>query len=265
MMNNIIYRLKNTFILFVFFFSSTVFSADFPPSPHPFQYVNDYTNTLSATEKNALENKLTAFSRETSSQIAVVIVSTTGKYDISQYTFELGDKWGIGRKQLNNGTLMLIAKDDRKIFIAVGQGLEGALTDAFLAQVIRNSITPSFKQNQYANGINNGLDHIIAASKGEFAAAEAENTLEDIIPFLIIGFFILMIVLDKLWIYEQPYTSSTRNNRADQIGKQPLGRRRYRGGFSGGSFGGGGGFGGGSSGGGFGGGSFGGGGAGGSW
>ena len=97
----------------------------------PFHYINDYTNTLSSEHKQILENKLIAYSKETSSQIAVVLVPTTGEYEIADYTFALGDKWGIGRKNLNNGVLMLIAKDDRKVFIATGQGLEGVLPDAF--------------------------------------------------------------------------------------------------------------------------------------
>lgn len=102
-----------------------VFSAHFPLVPNPFQYVNDYTNTLSANDKAVLDRKLSHYGQETSSQIAVVIIPSTQEYDISQYAFELGDKWGIGRKQLNNGVLMLVAKQDRKMFIAVGQGLEG--------------------------------------------------------------------------------------------------------------------------------------------
>ena len=266
MIHSITYWLKSAVVFLVVFFSATAFSVNFPASPNPFHYVNDYTDTLSVAEKNALENKLIAFSRETSSQIAVVMVPTTGEYEISQYTLELGDKWGIGRKQLNNGVLMLIAKADRKIFIAVGQGLEGVLTDAFLAQIIRNAITPSFKQNQYAAGINNGLDYIIAASKGEFAAEEEEeSTLEQIIPFLMIAFFILAVVLGELNWRKQPYISPTNNHQLEQVIRQStLGRNRRSGGGFGGGFGSGG-FGGGSSGGGFGGGSFGGGGAGGSW
>ena len=108
-----------------------VSAAEFPPAPNPFHYINDYTNTLSAEHKQILENKLIAYSKETSSQIAVVLVPTTGEYEIADYTFALGDKWGIGRKNLNNGVLMLIAKNDRKVFIATGQGLEGVLLMLF--------------------------------------------------------------------------------------------------------------------------------------
>ncbi|AKD37653.1 putative transmembrane protein [Pasteurella multocida subsp. multocida OH4807] len=242
--------LKSAVIFFSFFFTLSAFAAQFPPSPNPFQYVNDYTNTLSAREKGALEQKLIAYGKETSSQIAVVIIPSTEEYEISQYTFELGDKWGIGRKQLNNGVLMLIAKDDRKMFIGVGQGLEGVLPDAFLSQLIRHQITPYFKQGQYAEGINNGLNYLIAASKGEFDPNQVadEDSWEDYIPIFMVMVFILFVVLSDL--RATPYISPTGHNssrRGSTFGRGS----NYRGG--------------GGSGGGFGGGSFGGGGAGGSW
>ena len=264
MRDRLVYWLKSAVVFLAVFFTITVYAADFPATPTPFRYVNDYTGTLSANDQNALENKLRAYAQETSSQIAVVIVPSTGEYEISQYTFALGDKWGIGRKQLNNGVLMLVAKNDRKIFIAVGQGLEAVLPDAFLSQTIRNGITPYFKQNQYAAGINSGLDYIIAASKGEFAAADIEESeFENYIPLLMIALFIFLVVMSELKWRNQPYISPTNNHRLEKVIRQStLGRGRNNGGFGG--FGGGG-FGGGSSGGGFGGGGFGGGGAGGSW
>ncbi|HDR1022061.1 TPA: YgcG family protein [Pasteurella multocida] len=251
--------LKSAVIFLSFFFTLSAVAAQFPPSPNPFQYVNDYTNTLSANEKQALEQKLIAYGKETSSQIVVVIIPSTEEYEISQYTFELGDKWGIGRKQLNNGVLILIAKNDRKMFIGVGQGLEGVLPDAFLSQLIRNQITPYFKQGQYAEGINNGLNYIIATSKGEFDPNQVtdEDSWEDYIPIFMVVVFILFVVLSNL--RATPYISPTGYNssrRGSTFGRGSS----YRGGGGVGGFGGGSG-----SGGGFGGGSFGGGGAGGSW
>ncbi|MCK3657403.1 methanol dehydrogenase [Pasteurellaceae bacterium Pebbles2] len=245
--------------------SFTLKAADFPATPNPFHYVNDYTKTLSAQEFQYLENKLIQYGKETSSQIAVVIVPTTGEYEIAQYTAELGDKWGIGRKQLNNGVLFLIAKNDRKVFIATGQGLQGVLTDAFLAQLIRDGILPYFKQGQFAQGINNGLDYIIATSKGEYdPQAVEEDSLEQFIPFVMVVLFILFVLFGELSWRRKPYISPTANHNLQNaaiIAASVLNSRR-RGGGSGGGFGGG--FGGGS-GGGFGGGGFDGGGAGGSW
>ncbi|TDQ57153.1 uncharacterized protein EDC45_1546 [Mesocricetibacter intestinalis] len=252
--------LKRAVFFCLLFFGGASFAVTFPPTPEPFSYVNDYTRTLSATDKQLLEHKLSEYGRETSSQIAVVIIPSTQEYEISDYTFALGDRWGIGRKQLNNGVLMLIAKNDRKVFIATGQGLEGVLPDAFLAQVIRRTLLPYFKQGQYAQGIDAALNEIIAASKGEFDAAAATQGLQQYIPYLIIALFILFIVLGEIGQRRRPYLSPSANHQLQSAIRRSVLNRRGggNGGFGGGGFGGG-------SGGGFGGGSFGGGGAGGSW
>lgn len=243
--------LKSAVCFLIISYAIPVFAAQFPPIPVPFQYVNDYTKTLSAKEIAFLEQKLVNYSKETSSQIAVVIIPSTDEYEISQYAFELGDKWGIGRKALNNGVLMLIAKQDRNIFIAVGQGLESILPDAFLSQLIRQQITPHFKQDNYVEGISQGLDLLIAASKGEFDPHLIEDDdWEKYIPLFMVVIFILFVLLsDRRTVVYAGDRSNT------------LGRRssHYRGGSLGGGFRSSG------SGGGFGGGSFGGGGAGGSW
>ena len=258
--------LKSAVIFFCIFMATTVSAVTFPDSPKPFRYVNDYTKTLSEKQLGVLEAKLAAYGKETSSQIAVVIVPTTDEYEISQYAFELGDKWGIGRKNLNNGVLLLIAKEDRKLFIAVGQGLQGVLTDALASQIIRNQIRPYFRNEQYAQGIDNGLDYIIAATKGEFAAqVEEENDFGDVVPFIILTLFILIVVMAEI-NSRRPYVSPTNNHVLNDVLRKSMSDRhrngRDDGGFGGGF--GGGGFGGGS-GGGFGGGGFDGGGAGGSW
>ncbi|WP_035685651.1 TPM domain-containing protein [Avibacterium paragallinarum] len=237
-------RMKSAVVFLLIFFSLTANAVNFPPPPNPFHYVNDYTNTLMPSEKQLLENKLIAYSKETSSQIAVVLIPSTGNYGIAQYSFELGDKWGIGRKQLNNGVLMLIAVKDRKIFIATGQGLEGALPDAFLSQIIRNVITPAFKKGQYMLGIDRGLDYIIAASKGEYKAAKQDGEgMAQYIPLLMIAAFVLIVLLGELGGRRTPYISPASPSRTSTFN-----RRNGGGGFSG-----------------FGGGGFGGGGAGGSW
>ena len=262
-MTKVIRWLKSAVIFCGVLIYTTALAADLPPSPQPFRYVNDYTHTLSAEQLQHLENKLIAYSHETSSQIAVVMVSTTGEYDIADYTFALGDKWGIGRKKANNGVLMLIAKDDRKIFIATGQGLEGVLPDALLSQIIRHGVTPEFKQGRYAEGINNGLNEIIAASKGEYAAYVEESTpYEDYIPVLMVLAFIFIVIIgERQFRKDDVYISPSRHSEIERIMRQSTASRRRNADFGGGF---GGGFGG-SSGGGFGGGGFGGGGAGGSW
>ncbi|TNH04179.1 TPM domain-containing protein [Testudinibacter sp. TR-2022] len=258
------YQLGYVLTALCLLFSLNAMAVELPPPPNPFRYVSDYTNVLTAAQQNALENKLATYGKQTSSQIALVILPTVGDNEIAEFAFALVDKWGIGRKGLNNGVLMLIALNDRKIFIAPGQGLEGALPDALLSQLIRNEITPYFKQNNYYQGIDNGLNAIIAASKGEYAPQVVEREIEhDWIPVVFVVIFILFVLFGRI---SDSYVTPTNNHTIGRNG-QVLRRSRNR---SGGGFGGfGGGFGGGSGGGfgggGFGGGSSGGGGAGGSW
>ena len=261
--------LKSAVVFFTFFIASVAVAKDFPAPPNPFRYVNDYTHTLSTNEVNYLENKLQDYSHQTSSQIAVVIIGSTGQYAIADYAFQLGDQWGIGRKNLDNGVLLLVAKNDRKVFIATGYGLEGALPDALLSQIIRKVILPNFRSGNYGNGINQALDHIIAASQKEYDALPADakdEGIDDYIPFIMVCVFILFVLFGEI-SWRAPYVSRSHShqhlqNAAILAGMLEQSRRNRYGNGNGGGFGGG--FGGGDSDG-FGGGSFGGGGAGGSW
>jgi len=130
--------------------------------------VTDYTNTLSQGEKQQLENKLVAFNDSTSTQIAVVIMQSTGDYDINQYGAELLRKWGIGSKEKNNGILVLVAMKDRKMAIQTGYGAEGALPDITTQEIIQNDMKPRFKENDYYGGLDAATDDIIKFMKGEY-------------------------------------------------------------------------------------------------
>ena len=210
-MTKLFFRLRwllTTALCLLFSFNSL--AVELPPTPNPFRYVSDYTNVLTAAQQATLENKLTTYGKETSSQIAVVILPTIGETEIADFAFALVDKWGIGRKGLNNGVLMLVALNDRKIFIAPGQGLEGALPDALLSQLIRNEITPQFKQNNYYQGINNGLNAIIAASKGEYAPQVQDEMNTDWIPLLFVFIFIVFVLMGQ--INGSHYVSPTNNH-----------------------------------------------------
>ncbi len=248
--------------LFLILSSLSAFSQDIPAKPNPPKLVTDFTNTLSADQKQALENKLVAFDDSTSNQIAIVIISSTGDYDISDYTFKLGNTWGIGNK-VNNGVLILVAKDDRKIFIAPGYGLEGALPDITCAAIIDNEIKPNFKENDFYRGLDKGIDAIIKATKGEYKAPanykkkRGKDTGGSILGFVIILFIILMIVGKG----GGGGGMMSRRGYSSLVGPLLWGGlgRSSGSGWGGGGSSGGGGFGG------FGGGSFGGGGSGGSW
>lgn len=221
----------------------------------PNQLVNDYTGTLTAGQSQALESKLVAFNDSTSTQIAVVIVPTLNGKDVADFNIELGRAWGVGGKANNNGIVLLIAKNDRKLNIATGYGLEGALPDITAKQIIDQVIVPNFKGDDYYRGIEEGTDAIIQAVKGEYKASDSYSSGSGSKIGSIIFWIVLLIIIIAI--------SSGRGG-----GGSFMSRRGFAAWTIGSMIGGGGGSGGGGSSGGFGGfggGSFGGGGASGSW
>ena len=232
---------------------------ELPVRPNPPKLVVDYTNTLSPDQINALEQKLVSFDDSTSSQISVVIIETTGDRDISDFAFALGRAWGIGNKEFNNGILLLVAKNDRKIFIATGYGLEGALPDALAKQIIADEIRPNFRENDFYRGLDEGTNAIIQAITGEYKAPDGYHKRNEkgVPGILIVVIVIIIISIIKRGGGGGGYYNRGGYRRGSGMWLFP-GAGGFGGGFGGGSSSGGG-FGG------FGGGSFGGGGAGGGW
>lgn len=225
------------------------------------ELVNDFTGTLTPDQKQALENKLVQLDDSSSTQVSVVIVKTTGGYSISEYNQELGRAWGVGDKRFNNGVVLLIAKEDRKLDIAVGYGLEGRLTDYTSQHIIDDIIVPNFKGDDYYRGIDQGTDAIIKAVKGEYNAPRTKKG-SGLSPFKIIFIIIIIIVFLSVVSGGNSGGGTFMSRRGSRGIPGPWIWPTGGGGSSGGggwSGGGGGGFGG------FGGGSFGGGGASGSW
>ena len=262
---------KKIVLLFAFLSLGIVnlFAQDFPPSPNPPRLVNDFTSTLNAREVDRLEQKLVAYNDSTSTQIAIVMIKSVGQYDISDYSFQLGEKWGIGGEKNDNGILILAAMDDRKVFIATGYGLEGAVPDALAKRIVEQMIIPNFKMEAYFDGLDQATDTIIKLASGEYKAEEMmSNGDGGGSLFFLLAFIFLFVILPLL---------KNRKDNNNHMGGRGGGVDLWTtimlanmlkgssggkwGDFSSnkGSFGGGGGFGG------FGGGSFGGGGAGGSW
>ena len=244
----------------------------FPPKPEPAVYVHDYAGWLAPGEKATLEQKLRTYWDSTSTQIVVMIRPDIGDYDKASYAFELGNRWGVGRKDKNNGVIMLIKSEppERGIFIATGYGTEGALPDITAGRIIRNTMGPFFRQQQYYQGIDAGLNDIIRALAGEFKDDAPEEEVNGSMLIVLLIVFLCLFGLMGFIFYR------VRKGMGTMYTHDGKGRsRRNDGGFGGGwwigggGFGGGGGssggWGGGSSGGDFGGGSFGGGGAGGDW
>ena len=228
------------------------------------KYVTDETGTLNANQITQLNNKLVSFNKTTSNQVLVYLIPSLNGESLEDYSIRLAEKNKIGKKDKNNGVLVLIVKDDRKIRIEVGYGLEGVLTDAMSSKIIRNDFTPQFKSGKYYEGIDKGIDAIIAVTKGEYTADKNQNDMNAECCF---GMPIsVMLIFGIIFIFISIFSSFLKNflrgGRILQAGKSGWGVSS--GGWGGGSWGGGSSSGGG---GGFsgGGGSFGGGGASGSW
>ena len=243
-----------------------VFSAvaQIPERPVPPRLVNDFANLLSENEKAVLEDSLTQFARATSTQIVVVTVTDLEGYDPGDYAFRLGEKWGVGQKDKNNGIVILVkpklGNSKGQVFIATGYGLEGILPDAVVnSTVVDYEMIPRFKENNYYLGISSGIQVIMNITRGEYTAEQYQQFYakknDGIIPAMVI--FILIFVLMMRGKSRRYYSPGKSLPFWLAMGLLSGGGR------SSGSFGnfssGGGGFGG------FGGGSFGGGGAGGSW
>ena len=137
------------------------------PVPPLVGRVTDQTATLTAEQKAALEQTLQAFEAKKGSQIALLIVPTTAPETIEQYSLRVADQWKLGRKKVDDGAILVVAKNDRALRIEVGYGLEGALNDATSKRIISEIITPRFKQADFYGGITAGIDQIIRVVDGE--------------------------------------------------------------------------------------------------
>lgn len=135
--------------------------------------VTDLTGTLTAAQGASLEQELAALESAKGSQIAVLIVPSTAPESIEQYAMRVVEQWKLGRQKVDDGVLLLVAKEDRAIRIEVGYGLEGALTDAASKRIISDVITPRFRQGDYYGGISAGVDRISAVIRGEALPAPA--------------------------------------------------------------------------------------------
>jgi uncharacterized protein len=269
--------MNKTFLAFIFLVClilpfGTLHAGDYPARPNPPRLVNDFAGVLEPEQTEALERKLVTFNDSTSNQIAIVTIPSTGEIPISDYAFGMAEEWGIGTKKKDNGILLLFAMKDRKVFIATGYGLEGAVPDAVAKRIISNEILPAFKSGNYFQGMDKATTTLMALTHGEYTADEyiRRGPKFPWIPILMVAGIILFVMMYKVKRTREysvanqiPFwTAWALMNAASQRHTGSWGS------FSSGS-GGFGGFGGGRSGGssfgGFGGGSFGGGGAGGSW
>ena len=251
-------------LLLLFNFCTYYSFAGIPEQPNPPHLVNDFGSFLSAGEVQQLEQKLVAFNDTTSTQICIVTMSNLDGYDIADFAFQLGKKWGIGQKGMNNGVLVLVAKEERKTFIATGYGVEEFLPDAICNRIVDNVINPEFKKGNFYQGLDAGTTQMMGYLTGKFKAdLQPQKPKRHFSIGVIIAVFVILFILIR--VFGGRGGGGDGGMMATYMAGQILSGMMRGGGRSG--FGGGG-FGGGSSGGGFGGfggGGFGGGGAGGSW
>jgi uncharacterized protein len=250
-------------LIFAVFFAVTTlaFSALALEVPsNPLGRVSDYTNTLNTSEISQLEQVLKQYEQDTTNQIAVVLIPTLEGDNLEDYSIRLAEKWKIGQEGKDNGVILLVVKQDRKIRIEVGYGLEGVLPDSLAGEIIRDKMAPYFRRGKFIEGIRLAIFSIIEATRGWYRGDRAPPPMKAkgstfskfflglFLMFLIgtFGFLFLILVVVAIKHLPSPgYGSSIGGG--------------FGGGFGGGgSFGGGGGFSGG-------GGGFGGGGASGGW
>lgn len=275
-------QMKKYIVLILVFSAFTVFTGaitgtlnsakaqDFPEPMQPPRMVNDFSELLKSNERQNLENKLQEFYYQTSTQIYIVILDDIAGYDISDFSFQLGEKWGIGTKGKDNGLLILLnPSPDRKhgdVFIASGYGLEGAVPDAQANQIVQFDMIPHFRELDYFGGLNAATSTIIDLTRGEYTMDEyiQRKSSSGPAPAIFTIFFIIFVL---------SFFGRSRSRRHHSVGRNlpfwaalflASGAGRSHGGSFGNFSSGSGGFGGGGFGGGMGGG-FGGGGAGGSW
>ncbi|MEJ6005074.1 TPM domain-containing protein [Paucibacter sp. AS339] len=152
-----------------------VHAQDVLPVPALSGRVIDQTATLSAAQKSALEAKLASFEQEAGSQLVILLVPTVAPEDIASYAQRIGDSWKIGRRDVGDGLLIVVAKTDRKVRIEVAKTLEGAVPDLAARQIIQNAITPAFKAGDYAGGLNQAVDQLSARIRGEALPAPKQS------------------------------------------------------------------------------------------
>ena len=168
------------------------------PMPNPPRLVVDNANVIAAYDEDILEKKLIALDTSSGNQICVITVASLNGEIIEEVANKTFREWGIGGKKNNNGILLLVAINDRKVRIEVGYGLEGAIPDIIANRIINNDIKPAFKQGNYLGGINAAIDNLSKAAIGEYKEAKESSNKgngKTVWTLLKIAFFVLLIII----------------------------------------------------------------------
>ena len=193
---------KKTTLLFILLFTCLNSWSQIPSAPNPPKLYNDLNHIgfLSPSEESMIEKRLEKFEKETSNEIAVIIVDDLGDYDVSDYAIKISNLWKVGKEKEKNGIVVLIkptgGKRDKKIFISVGRGLEGSIPDITCKRIIENELIPNFKNEAHFKGLNDALDVLTSLSKGEYNSATYNKKTEgSLLVKIIIVIIIIIIVL----------------------------------------------------------------------
>ncbi|MDP4267561.1 MAG: TPM domain-containing protein [Bacteroidota bacterium] len=196
---------RSILFILVFFKIFFLYAQEVPDRPNPPRLVNDFSGILSVDEKNTLEQKLVRFNDSTSNQIAIVIVNDLGGLDKADYAIQIGQKWGIGQKDKNNGIVILVKpigdKGERKAFIAVGYGLESVIPDAIAKRIVENEMIPHFAKGEYYHGLDAATSVLMSLANKEFSSdqyakrTKAKETpwFFKLIPLFVIFFIFLLM------------------------------------------------------------------------
>ncbi|HAI76677.1 MAG TPA: methanol dehydrogenase [Microscillaceae bacterium] len=212
----------NTLQFFVFLvvgLNNLLQAQNLPPKPNPAKYVNDFAGFMSAEEVKTLEQKLYKYADTTSTQIVVVTISSLQGATIEKYANDLARNWGIGQKDKNNGLLILIAKQERKIRIEVGYGLEGKVPDQLTADIQELQMRPNFKNNQYYKGLDEATDVLFDALKGEFKGTTtkvSQGQHDDMEIFMWVAgvvILVIIVIVVGIWLSNISEKNNKRNNR----------------------------------------------------
>ncbi|HEY5000048.1 MAG TPA: TPM domain-containing protein [Usitatibacter sp.] len=187
-------------ILFAFAATAATAPPGAVPVPKLAAHVTDLTATLTASERDAIEAKLRAFEAARGSQVAILLVPTIGSETLEEFAGRVTDEWKLGRKGVDDGVLFVIAKQERKLRIQTGRGVQGTLTDALSKRIVADIVAPHFRTGDFAGGIDAGADAIMKAIEGEDLPLPSQPTqgkvdsMSSISNLLIFGLFLIPVI-----------------------------------------------------------------------
>jgi len=185
--------------MFIFYFLLIISPAHALDVPKLQGYVNDYADMISPSAKAALENELKAFEQTDSTQIVILTIPSLEGEALEDFSIKVAETWKIGQKDKDNGVIFFVSKQDRKIRIEVGRGLEGKLTDLAAGRIVDLVVKPRFKRGDFDGGFISGVSSLIDASRGEFKAdgnhrPQKHGKSSQFFTFLIFGAFVMLFL-----------------------------------------------------------------------